>query len=52
MQKDFRKVNIELDRKNAELRRSLAAQDEMRTYLSSILESMDNGVIGVNRRAP
>jgi PAS domain S-box-containing protein len=48
MQKDFKKVNIELDAKNEELKKSLAVQEEMRTYLNSILESMDNGVIGVN----
>jgi PAS domain S-box-containing protein len=48
MQKDFKKVNIELDAKNAELKKSLAVQEEMQTYLNSILESMDNGVIGVD----
>ncbi|NLP03419.1 MAG: PAS domain S-box protein [Fibrobacter sp.] len=48
MQEDFRKINIELDRKNSELEQSLAKQEEMRTYLNSILESMDNGVVGVD----
>jgi PAS domain S-box-containing protein len=48
MQEDFKKVNIELDRKNAELERSLAVQEEIQTHLNSILESMDNGVIGVD----
>jgi PAS domain S-box-containing protein len=48
MQRDFKKVNIELDAKNAELKKSLAVQEEMQTYLNSILESMDNGVIGVD----
>src|SRR5512137_795432 len=48
MQRDFKKVNIELDSKNAELKKSLAVQEEMQTYLNSILESMDNGVIGVD----
>ncbi len=48
MQQDFKKVNLELDRKNAELARSLSKQEEIQTYLSSILESMDNGVIGVD----
>jgi PAS domain S-box-containing protein len=48
MQKDFKKVNIELDSKNAELKKSLAVQEEIQTYLNSILESMDNGVIGVD----
>jgi PAS domain S-box-containing protein len=48
MREDFKKVNVELDRKNSELRQSLAVQEEMQTYLHSILESMDNGVIGVN----
>lgn len=48
MQRDFKKVNIELDAKNVELKKSLAVQEEMQTYLNSILESMDNGVIGVD----
>jgi PAS domain S-box-containing protein len=48
MQEDFKKVNHELDRKNAELKESLAKQEEMRTYLNSILESMENGVVGVD----
>lgn len=48
MQEDFRKVNLELDRKNAELAGSLAKQEEIQTYLNSILHSMDNGVVGVD----
>ncbi|MCU0608951.1 MAG: ATP-binding protein [Chitinispirillaceae bacterium] len=48
MQEEFRKVNVELDRKNAQLQESLAVQEEMQTYLGSILESMENGVIGVD----
>lgn len=48
MQNDFKKVNLELDKKNAELKDSLLKQEEMQTYLSSILESMENGVIGVD----
>jgi PAS domain S-box-containing protein len=48
MQEDFRKVNIELDRKNSELAKSLSTQEETRTYLNSILESMENGVIGID----
>ena len=48
MQEDFKKVNLELDRKNSQLEQSLAKQEEMQTYLNSILESMDNGVIGVD----
>ncbi|MBN1757681.1 MAG: PAS domain S-box protein [Chitinispirillaceae bacterium] len=48
MQEDFRKVNIELDRKNSELEESLACQEEMQTYLDSILQSMENGVIGID----
>ena len=51
MQRDFRKVNLELDRKNAELQKSLEEQDHMRTYLDSILESMENGVIGIDTAA-
>jgi len=49
MQDDFKKVNLELDQKNAELKESLSKQEEVQTYLNSILESMDNGVIGINR---
>ncbi|KMQ51601.1 sensory histidine kinase AtoS [Chitinispirillum alkaliphilum] len=48
MQQDFKKVNIELENKNNELAGSLAKQEEIQTYLSSILESMDNGVIGID----
>ncbi|MFP4163800.1 MAG: two-component system sensor histidine kinase NtrB [Chitinispirillaceae bacterium] len=48
MQQDFKKVNLELDRKNAELAGSLAKQEEIQTYLNSILHSMDNGVVGVD----
>jgi PAS domain S-box-containing protein len=51
MQEDFKKVNIELERKNSELARSLAVQEETRTYLYSILESMENGVIGIDMNA-
>lgn len=51
MQDDFRKVNVELDRKNTELAKSLAVQEETRTYLYSILESMENGVIGIDMNA-
>ncbi|HLV32109.1 MAG TPA: ATP-binding protein, partial [Chitinispirillaceae bacterium] len=32
----------------AELERSLVIQEEMQTYLDSILQSMDNGVIGID----
>lgn len=48
MQEDFKKVNIELERKNNELAESLKKQRETQTYLNSILESMNNGVIGVD----
>jgi PAS domain S-box-containing protein len=48
MQEDFKKINLELDRKNRELEESLDRQEEIQTYLSSILESMNNGVIGVD----
>jgi PAS domain S-box-containing protein len=48
MQVDFKKINLELDKKNSELEESLTRQEEMRTYLNSILESMENGVIGVD----
>ncbi len=48
MQADFKNVNIELDRKNVQLEESLSRQEEIKTYLNSILESMENGVIGVD----
>lgn len=48
MQTDFKKINLELDKKNSELEESLARQEEMQTYLNSILESMENGVIGID----
>ena len=49
MQDDFKKINLELDSKNRELEESLAKQGEIQTYLNSILESMNNGVISVDR---
>ncbi len=48
MQEDFKKINLELDRKNKELEESLVKQAEIQTYLNSILESMNNGVISVD----
>ena len=48
MQDDFKKVNLELDRKNLELKGSLAKQEKAETYLDSILQAMDNGVVGVD----
>lgn len=48
MREDFKKVNVELDKKNVELADSLKKQEEMQTYLNSILQSMDNGVIGID----
>ena len=48
MQEDFRKINLELDSKNRELGESLVKQEEMQTYLNSILQSMNNGVISVD----
>jgi len=48
----FPKINLELDRKNSELQASLARQEEMQTYLDSILQSMENGVIGSMSAAP
>ncbi|MFP4416703.1 MAG: two-component system sensor histidine kinase NtrB [Chitinispirillaceae bacterium] len=50
MQQDFKKVNLELDKKNGELARSLMELEETRTYLNSILESMNNGVIGIDMK--
>ena len=48
MQSEFKKVNVELDKKNHELAESLHIQDEMQSYLNSILESMNSGVIAVD----
>jgi len=48
MQADFRKLNLELDSKNRELAASLARQEEIQTYLNSIMESMNSGVIGID----
>lgn len=48
MQDDFRKINLELDRKNSELSSSLQKQEKMQTYLDSILQSMENGVVGID----
>jgi PAS domain S-box-containing protein len=48
MQEDFRKINLELDRKNSELSSSLQEQEKMQTYLDSILQSMENGVVGID----
>lgn len=48
MQEDFKKINLELDSKNRELEESLVRQEETQTYLNSILQSMNNGVISVD----
>lgn len=48
MQEDFKKINLELDSKNRELEESLVRQEEMQTYLNSILQSMNSGVISVD----
>jgi len=48
MQEDFKKLNLELDRKNKELAESLAHHEETQRYLNAILQSMSNGVIGVD----
>jgi PAS domain S-box-containing protein len=48
MQADFKRLNLELDGKNKELAESLARHDETQTYLNSILESMNNGVVGID----
>lgn len=48
MQDEVKKINLELDKKNVELKKSLAVQEEMQTYLNSILQSMSNGVIGID----
>ena len=50
MQRDFKNINMELDAKNAELAESLKKQAEIQVYLTSILESMNNGVIGIDTR--
>lgn len=49
MQRDFKNINIELDAKNEQLAQSLKKQEEIQIYLGSILESMNNGVIGVDK---
>lgn len=51
LQEDFKTINIELDKKNKELAHSLASQEETQTYLNSILESMNNGVISIDTQA-
>lgn len=48
MREDFRKVNLELDRKNEALAESLRKEEETQTFLGSILQSMNNGVIGID----
>jgi len=48
MQRDFKNINIELDAKNEQLAESVKKQEEIQIYLSSILESMNNGVIGID----
>lgn len=48
MQEDFKKINIELEIKNNELQESLLKQEETQTYLNSILESMNNGVVSID----
>ncbi|MBN1980995.1 MAG: PAS domain S-box protein [Chitinivibrionales bacterium] len=50
MQEEFGKINIELDNKNSQLKQSLAKQEETQIYLSSILESMNSGVISIDNQ--
>ncbi len=47
MRKDFKKVNLELESKNVQLADSLKKQEEVQIHLNSILQSMNNGVIGI-----
>jgi PAS domain S-box-containing protein len=48
MRRDFKNVNLELDRKNVQLAESLKKQEEVQIHLTSILESMNNGVVGID----
>ncbi len=48
MQKDFKKLNLELDAKNEELTNMLHETGIARERLNSILQSLKNGVILVN----
>ncbi|MCX7725247.1 MAG: ATP-binding protein [Chitinispirillaceae bacterium] len=50
MRRDFQKLNLELDKKNKELQSSLSRIEEMQTYLDSILQSMESGVIGIDTK--
>jgi PAS domain S-box-containing protein len=48
MRTQFKKVNVELDAKNIQLAESLKKQEEVQLYLSSILASMNSGVVGID----
>jgi PAS domain S-box-containing protein len=50
LQKAFAEVNVELEKKNEQLRESLTREKDIQIYLQSILESMQNGVIGIDTR--
>ncbi len=48
LQKEVRRLSLELEAANAELKRSLEEKDNLKNYLRSILESLSNGVLVVN----
>jgi PAS domain S-box-containing protein len=50
LQEDVKRINLELDSKNVQLERSLRKQEETQSYLTSILASMNSGVVGVDVR--
>ncbi len=48
LQRAFSQVNTQLETKNKELGESVRRERDMQLYLHSILESMQNGVIGID----
>ncbi len=50
MQADFRRLNLELDAKNEELRRTLDETRTTREHLNSILQSLKSGIIVVDTK--
>ncbi len=45
LEEKFHQINVELERKNSDLERSIAEKEEMKNYLQNILESLTDGVI-------
>lgn len=49
LEKKFEDLNLKLEKTNNQLRQSLAEKDRISNYLNNILESINSGVLAVNK---